>query len=240
MDPTDQQLQQLHIAARQTLGSLSDSRPLFVEFAGTPNSGKSTCIDTINHLFRRLGYNVLAPTEGASKRTPYYLKEDLVSFNTWSATYALTHILEGFYGADKYHLVIMDRGLFDALAWFELLKQNGNITEQDCSAIQDFLLIDHWRKLVDIVFLFRTDPDTSLARENQHKLIEEPGQTMNSGFLQDLNAAYDTTRKNHAGVFTKVQVIKTSGNPEITKQSTAFTVAESILAQLSRRLECSP
>ena len=84
------------------------SRPLFVEFAGTPKSGKSTCIDTVNHFFRRLGYKILAPTEGASKRTPYYLKDDYVAFNAWSATYALTHILEGRYGTDEYHIVILD------------------------------------------------------------------------------------------------------------------------------------
>jgi hypothetical protein len=152
------QLQELQDEARSLRVSLSLSRPLFVEFAGTPKSGKSTCIDTVNHFFRRLGYAVLAPTEGASKRTPYYLKDNLVSYNAWSATYALTHILEGRYGTDQYQLVIMDRGLFDALAWFELLKARTQVTEQECATIQDFLLIDHWRALVDIVFCSRPIP----------------------------------------------------------------------------------
>ena len=85
------QLDQLADDARNVLRALGSQteesrRPVFVEFAGTPKSGKSTCIDTINHFFRRVGYKVLAPTEGASKRTPYYLKENLVSFNAWSAT----------------------------------------------------------------------------------------------------------------------------------------------------------
>ena len=123
VNPNTDQIQKLQSRAAETLPLLSGHLPLFVEFAGTPKSGKSTCIDTVNHFFRRLGYKVLAPTEGASKRTPYYLKDDLVAFNAWSATYALTHILEGRFGSDQYHLVIMDRGLFDALAWFELLKQ---------------------------------------------------------------------------------------------------------------------
>lgn len=60
-------------------------RPLFVEFSGTPKSGKTSCIDTVVHFFRRVGFKVLAPTEGASKRTPYYLKENLFFFNSWSA-----------------------------------------------------------------------------------------------------------------------------------------------------------
>ena len=161
------ELQKLQEEALSLLDSMALDHPLFVEFAGTPKSGKSTCIDTVSHFFRRLGYNVLAPTEGASKRTPYYLKDDLVAFNAWSATYALTHILEGRFGADKYHLVIMDRGIFDALAWFELLKTQNSVTEAECSTIQEFLLINHWQELVDVVFLFQTDPATSLERENR-------------------------------------------------------------------------
>src|SRR5262245_9593829 len=82
-------------------------RPLFIEFSGSPKSGKSTCIDIVHHFFRRVGFKVLAPTEGASKRTPYYLKDDLVAFNAWSACYALTHVLEGLYQSDKYDLAIL-------------------------------------------------------------------------------------------------------------------------------------
>lgn len=119
MNPTENQKKELQDKAAETLEYLEKcprSRPLFVEFAGTPKSGKSTCIDTVSHFFRRLDYKVLAPTEGASKRTPYYLKKNLVAFNAWSASYALTHILEGRYGSDEYHIVILGRGLFDALA----------------------------------------------------------------------------------------------------------------------------
>ena len=174
MNIDDARLKELQDDARTLRESLVSGRPLFVEFAGTPKSGKSTCIDTVNHFFRRLGYKVLAPTEGASKRTPYYLKDDWVAFNTWSATYALTHILEGLHGTDEYNLVIMDRGLFDALAWFELLRSRGEISSEDCDTIQRFLMVGHWQRLVDMVFLFQTDSETSLERENRDKLIEEP------------------------------------------------------------------
>ena len=236
MDPTPEQLKSLQDEAAQTLKCLDDNpmcRPLFVEFAGTPKSGKSTCIDTVNHFFRRLDYKVLAPTEGASKRTPYYLKDDYVAFNAWSATYALTHILEGRYGTDEYHIVILDRGLFDALAWFELLKQNGDVTSEDCSAIHQFLLIGHWRELVDVVFLFQTDPDTSLERENRNKLIEEPGRAMNPDFLQALNVAYDTTKQQYEGKFKPFFTIDTSKGKS-TEQSTAFDVAKSIVGRLAQ------
>ena len=231
----DEKLKSLQETARALLCSLdSMSRPVFVEFAGTPKSGKSTCIDIVYHFFRRLGYKVLAPTEGASKGTPYYLREDLVAFNTWSAIYALSHILEGRHGSDKYHLVIMDRGLFDALAWFELLKNRDLVFPDDCQTIQDFFMVDHWRELVDIVFLFETDPDTSLERENRDKLIEEPGQAMNPTFLEKLNEAYRTIRGKYSAQFREFHVVNTSTEPNITPQTTAFEVASRIIEQMRK------
>ena len=127
----------------------------------------------------------------------------------------------------------MDRGLFDALAWFELLRQNNDITTEERSAIQQFLLVAHWRELVDMIFLFQTDPDTSLEREHNNKLIKEHGRTMNPDFLRDLNAAYETTRQQYADKFSRFHAISTH-KASSTQQSTAFTVAEAIVDQLSR------
>lgn len=110
---------QIKARAEQVLEGLRENqqeRAVFIEFAGTPKSGKSTCIGIVHHFFRRVGFKVLAPAEGASKRTPYYLRDNWMAFNTWSASYALMHVLEGRYGSDRYDLAILDRGLFDALA----------------------------------------------------------------------------------------------------------------------------
>ena len=54
-----------------------DKLPLVVEFAGSPKAGKSTTIDIVTHFFKRTGFKTWAPTEGASKRTPYFLRRDL-------------------------------------------------------------------------------------------------------------------------------------------------------------------
>ena len=203
-------------------------RPVFVEFSGTPKSGKSTCIDIVSHFFRRVGFNVLAPTEGASRRTPYYLRNDLVAFNTWSASYALTHILEGLHHSDRYHLAILDRGLFDALAWFQLLEMRGDIVPADKQKVQDFVLIGHWREVIDSVFLFTADPDTSMNRENADKLIEEHGRAMNPEFLDNLNPAYSQVRNSYGDEF-KIIDIDTSNNKNTTARSTAERVADNIL-----------
>ena len=203
-------------------------RPVFVEFSGTPKSGKSTCIDIVSHFFRRVGFNVLAPTEGASKRTPYYLRRDLVAFNTWSASYALTHIIEGLHHSDRYHLAILDRGLFDALAWFQLLENDGEISIGERETIHNFMLVEKWRSVIDAVFLFTADSTTSLERENADKLIDEPGRAMNPDFLDKLNRAYGEVRESYGGEF-KITDINTSKKENTSPKSTAAQVATSIL-----------
>jgi thymidylate kinase len=205
------------------------ARPVFVEFSGTPKSGKSTCIDIVSHFFRRVGFNVLAPTEGASKRTPYYLRNDLVAFNTWSASYALTHILEGLHHSDKYHLAILDRGLFDALAWFQLLESNSQISNEVRETVQDFILVENWRSVIDAVFLFSADSLTAMKRENEDKLISEPGRAMNPDFLDGLNQAYQQVYSMHGGKFRNFNPIDTSDSKFTKPQSTAAQVADKIL-----------
>ena len=227
-----EEFEALRIKAESVLTALTEGppeRPVFVEFSGSPKSGKSTCIDIVAHFFRRVGFNVLAPTEGASKRTPYYLRSDLVAFNAWSASYALTHILEGLYHSDRYHLAILDRGLFDALAWFQLLETRSEISDDVRQIVQDFLRVDHWRSVIDQVFLFKADSSTSMERENRDKLISEPGRTMNPEFLDSLNDAYQKVLEMYRNDFRSFKVIDTSDITHTTQQSTSAQVAYQIL-----------
>ena len=226
-------LRQKAESVKASLDALPDGpeRPIFIEFSGTPKSGKSTCIDIVAHFFRRLEFRVLAPTEGASKRTPYYLKDDWVAFNTWSASYALTHIVECLYSSEQYHLVILDRGLFDALAWFQLLLNRSEITPSDCDRVHNFLLIEKWRSAIDYVFLFTADPATSLERENQHKLVDEPGRAMNPQSLEELNRAYASVQEGFKDKFRGFQIIDTSDAQATTPQTTAAQVVDLILDQ---------
>lgn len=223
---------------RERLASQEDrpDRPLFVEFSGTPKSGKSTCIDIVGHFFRRTGYRTLAPTEGASKRTPYYLKDDLTAFNVWSACYALTHILEASHHSDRFHLGILDRGIFDALAWFELLAADGAIPRDQASTIQDFLTIDKWRSVTDTVFLFTVDAATSIKRENAEKIIGDPGRAMNPEFLKRLNDAYESVHGRFVALFPRITRVDTSDTTGSTPKTTAGQITSEILDAIENRL----
>ncbi len=235
-----EELGQLRERAGRVLTELGDAhldRPVFVEFSGTPKSGKSTCIEIVRHFFHRLEYKVLTPAEGASQRTPYYFKakNDLIAFNTWSASYALMHVLEGLHGPDQYDLAILDRGLFDALVWFEFLADTKQTSEDVRNRVQAFLRIDDWRDKIDAVLLFKTDAATSLDRENRDKLTSQAGSAMNSAVLNNLNNAYDAVHRKYVDDFSTVKIVDTSA-PKDTPQSTAFDVANIILGVFEDKL----
>ena len=151
-----------------------------------------------------------------------------MAFNTWSASYALTHIIEGLHHSDRYHLAILDRGLFDALAWFQLLQNDAEISREIRKTIHDFILVEKWKSVIDAVFLFTADSTTSLERENEDKLIDEPGRAMNTDFLDRLNRAYAEVRESYGGAF-KITDINTSNDENTSPKSTAGQVANSIL-----------
>ena len=76
---------------RNKIRKKPEKLPIFIEFAGSPKSGKTACIEIIRHFLRRNGFRVLTPAEGASKRTPFDLREDWVSLNAWSLCYAIRY-----------------------------------------------------------------------------------------------------------------------------------------------------
>lgn len=166
------------------------------------------------------------------------MKDDLPAFNAWSACYALTHILEGLHHSDQYHLAILDRGLFDALVWFDLLENQDSISKEDREAVHGFLLLERWRSVIDKVFLFKTDPETSMEREHRDRLIlSEQGRAMNPTFLSALNDAYDRVQKRYESNFPNLKVIDTSQSQLTTPASTAFQVTTHILELFSKDSE---
>ena len=77
-------------------------------------------------------------------------------------------------------VAILDRGLFDALAWFELLATQGKITPQERDQVQSFLQIKIIGALkIDAVLLFKTDASTSHGARSADKLIDKHGSAMN-------------------------------------------------------------
>lgn len=215
-----------------------ENRPVMIEFAGTPKSGKSSSIEVVTHFFHRHDFDVFAPTEGVSKRTPKELKTDLLFYNVWGACYALQQIFEARFSS-KYDLAIYDRGIFDVLAWIEWLFRADKIKERVRNAVENFLLLNPWKDMLDLVVLFNCSPATALNRENENKLIAKEGRAMNPSALLHLNEAYRLVAERHRNLF-EFHPINTDErvgrDASKARQNSTERLIESILGLLESRI----
>lgn len=225
-------LDQLREDAKSVLNDRKDSsrtlRPGVIEFSGSPKAGKTTTIDIVGHFYRRLGFQVWAPTEGASKRTPYHLKRDLVAFNSWSLNYAISELLLAYHNVDSPDLIILDRGPFDSLAWMAMLQERGDISADNYNTIRDYATLEKWSSLVSKIFVFVCSPQISLMRENESKLTAAPGTAMNDEMLSAMLAQYENLA-NESGAYPIVKIDTSSG---MTQKETAYMVAREVLTTL--------
>jgi len=185
------------------------ARPFIVEFSGTPKAGKSKVGDTLDHFLRRLKYKVLKPEEGAAKCP--ISKDDLVAFNAWTISYVLTQILEAVEQRERCDVLILDRGLFDALGWLQWLRMRETISLHELRNLQGFLLVEKWRSLIDLVFLMTTTPETALEREERDKVVIMPGTVMNEATLEKINEAYEAAYLNFKTEFHHIERVDTTG-----------------------------
>ncbi|MEE9296114.1 MAG: hypothetical protein V3W34_14305 [Phycisphaerae bacterium] len=242
MEPTHRQLANLEKKAKAIVGRLNRDdkpvvEPVVVEFAGSPKAGKTTTIDIVEHFFRRMGFKVWAPTEGAAKRTPYQLRRDLVAFNTWTLNYAISEILVAYHNVDQHDLIILDRGPFDSLAWMRLLKgrEEHNLSEEELEVFERFACHPRWSKLIARLYLFTCDPQVSLKRETESKLTLRSGTAMNETLLSDLLKQYKQLEKEFRQDLLKS--IPTS--EDTTPKATSFGIAEDLLGIFDGRVDAN-
>jgi hypothetical protein len=227
--PEPPQLRDLNERAARSVKLLTpEDGPVVVEFAGSPKSGKSTTIDILAHFFKRSGFKVWAPTEGASKRTPYHLRRDLVAFNTWTLNYAISELLVAYHNVDRPNLVILDRGPFDSLAWIALLRGRGELAEAEYNTIREFALHPRWSRLIARVYLFTCDAETSMRREGESKLTLREGTAMNRSVLDSLLDEYRLLHQ-ELGAY-PLMAIDTSDRGGTTPLSTSFVIASDVLS----------
>ena len=62
----------------------------------------------------------------------------------------------------KTDIIIADRGLFDALIWFQTQFKRGELSNDELKHIENFLLMDRWKNLFDLVAVLRASATTAL------------------------------------------------------------------------------
>jgi thymidylate kinase len=166
------------------------NRPLIVEFAGMPQTGKDTTIGILAHYLKRKGLREYVCQEGA-RTCPIY-KDDRLLYASWiihRVTLEITEISTVHRG--RYDVSILNRGIYDALAFFYLLNLKGIISDEHWLYTRNYFTLDTWTKLTDVIFLFKANAETSISRELENKLVKTDGVVMNLDTLKTLEVAYE-------------------------------------------------
>lgn len=211
-DERKEMIKELQKLAEEVLSLKSEhrqKRPIVIEFSGSPKAGKTSCINSLELFLKRNGFSVSIVQERASV-CPVSDKHSPM-FNLWTACMSLAGLIGTL--ENKQHqvdILILDRGIFDALCWFQWLVCNQKMEENQKELIENFLLMEELIKCIDIVFAFCVSPTVSIEREYATLLTDKFGSIMNKKVLGEYLKAIEDTIENKSGFFHKVFKIETS------------------------------
>jgi hypothetical protein len=156
-------------------------------------------------------------------------------FNVWTACTTLAQIAEELDRSDL-HFVLVDRGLFDALWWFEWMQATGKLSDGDKTKIWDFFSLEPWAKLIDVVFVMKTSPKMAMQRERQFLPTEGKGKIMDPVVLGQLNDCIARVTRAYGSRFRRIVEIETE-NDEANREAQNLRVIDEALTTLEGFLD---
>lgn len=184
-------------------------RPILIEFCGSPKAGKTSCMNALQIFLRRNEFRTRTLTERASI-SPIGDKFD-PRFNIWTASSTIAEMVESTWlGILETDVIVADRALFDALCWFTWLNTHGKLDGDNYSRLTGYLTAPILRSAIDLIYVFRAAPSTSMDREYATLLTRKKGSIMNEDVLASYLQAIDLTVERFGGDFRAVREIDTS------------------------------
>jgi predicted NUDIX family phosphoesterase/predicted ATPase len=212
-------------------------KPVVIEFAGTPKAGKTTTLSAVNAFLKRCGFKVEVVVERASV-CPIRDKKHS-NFNIWTACTTLAQILEKTQippRVDDPEILILDRGLFDSIAWLEMMERLARIRREEREIAERFLLLPDWRKRISGVVVMTASAAHAMEREQGDLPVEgATGSIMNEAVLEQFKTNTEAACNRLAKSF-RVFEVNTS-MPGSDKKKTAEKVAGIVLDLISEQLE---
>ncbi|MFA6729433.1 MAG: hypothetical protein WCR95_00340 [Eubacteriales bacterium] len=200
-------------------------RPIVIEFSGSPKSGKTTCINSLELFLKRNGFKVEIVQERASVCPVADKKSPM--FNIWTACMSITRMIASLeQKVVNCDVLILDRGIFDAFCWFNWLSSKKAISNANKAVIENFLSMDLLVNRIDIVFAFTATPDVSIEREYANLLTDKPGTIMSKKTLSEYLSSVRYIIEDKRKYFHEVFEIDTSGKgpDEVGKSVTEMTL----------------
>ena len=225
--------------------SRTQRRPLFIEFCGSPKSGKSTTINSLSMFFRRNGLKTAVLTERAGI-CPIQNKTH-PNFNIWTLCSVIADMLEKMeHGKEKIDIIIADRGIFDALCWFNWLNTNPSdknpyLSNENFKELTTFINNDIWKRNIDLIYVFIVGPKTSIEREYSALLTEKRGSIMREDVLETYNTSVEQVITEYSQYYRQVEKIKTdeddlSGNPNKVNYIVTKLVLQNLIELMDEKI----
>jgi len=224
-------------------------KPVVIEFAGAPKAGKTRTLSSLRAFLKRCGFKAEVVIERASM-CPIRDKKH-ANFNIWTACTTLAQILEKTQyqhernpHPDSPEVLILDRGLFDALIWLAMMEHLARIKKADREIVERFLLMEDWRKRVSGVIVMTASPRDSMSREKGDLPVEGvTGSIMNEEWLSRFRVNILETCDRLKGSFRVFQVDtsqkEAQGKPQHTAEKVAGIVLDLIAEQLEEDILCA-
>ncbi|MGL4393152.1 MAG: hypothetical protein ACRCSK_06935 [Fusobacteriaceae bacterium] len=182
-------------------------RPIVIEFAGSPKSGKTSCINSLALFLKRNSVKTVVLTEKASI-CPIKDKQSPL-FNIWTFN-AMLNELNAAYDAKGIDIIICDRSFFDAICWFKWMISRKILDRSNFNTLYNYVTYEKWIGRIDLVYVFIATPDISIEREYANLLTNKMGSIMNKTVLSQYNLAINDAINEHGDVFKKIEMIDTS------------------------------
>ena len=161
------------------------SEPLFLELAGLPASGKTTTASLLKTQLSRCGLRCIVVSEAGERSPIPHLKTDW-QFNAWTLCQTVASVVE--HQANKNNdIVILDKGLVDALCWIRWFRSRNKIDAVTATALESFAQVPAWFSCATVTVVLRVQFQTAFRRHGGQ------GRIMNAGTFTELRQAYDAT-----------------------------------------------
>jgi predicted NUDIX family phosphoesterase/predicted ATPase len=212
-------------------------KPVVIEFAGTPKAGKTTTLGTLNAFLKRCGFKVEVVIERASVCPIRDKKHG--NFNIWTACTTLAQVLEKTQNPprlDDPDVLILDRGLFDSLAWLRMMWKMARIKENELEAAEKFLLLPEWQRRISGVIVMTSSPADAMQREEGDLPVEGiTGSIMNPEMLEKFRDNAAEACKQYSAHFRIFQI--STSDVTMNKKQTAEKVASIVLDLIAEQLD---
>ena len=202
-------------------------RDYFFEFAGMPQSGKTTIMKAIVDILKRSRYPIEEYHGGTRYIPQNMLTAPIADLNLLLAANAVKFTITAISREKAEHKIyLLDKGLVDRCIFTDTLVRREKVHSEDAEKIKAYLTLPRLLEKLDGVFIFVTSPEIALKRE-YGEMPPQPGRdVMNAGFLSEMySTIMNDYQKRLPSLVKNARIIRTD-------QENERETVESVLKQL--------